>query len=65
LWQAWFTAHGIDPAEVLLTTGYSGQARRHGHRDKIVWLEYGGADGEQITVHERLTWAPRARPVPS
>jgi len=26
--------------------------------NKIVWLEYGERDGEQITVTERLTWAP-------
>lgn len=60
LWQAWFEAHGIDPAEVLLTHWVERQGEEGTHiENKIMWLEYGERDGEQITVHREINLGSR------
>jgi hypothetical protein len=67
LWHAWFEAHGIDPAEVLLTQFVERQGE-HGTdiENKIIWLEYGERDGEQILVHREINphRVPDPFPVP-
>lgn len=70
LWQDWFIAHGIDPAEVLLTE----LVERRDYVDwrdgttqyQIVWYEVGERDGQEITVHKEvdLTAPPLPFPVP-
>jgi hypothetical protein len=64
LWQDWFTLHGIDPSEVLLTHWI--ERRAHGTQNQIVWLEDGVRDGEPITVERvrELVDPPAPFPVP-
>jgi len=62
LWQDWFSQHGIDPSEVLLTHWVE---RRDAPGDfKIVWLEDGERGGEPITVHREVTLPNPPAPFP-
>jgi hypothetical protein len=59
-WRDWFAAHGIDPAEVLLTHWVERQGEVGTHiENKIMWLEYGVRNGEQITVHKEINLGAR------
>jgi len=62
LWEAWFTQHGIDPSEVLLTHWV--ERRAHAGQNQIVWLEDGVRDGEPITVHREVDLAAPPAPFP-
>ncbi|MCW2902593.1 MAG: hypothetical protein JWO67_4858 [Streptosporangiaceae bacterium] len=62
LWEAWFTQHGIDPSEVLLTEWV--ERRAHEGQNQIVWLEAGTRDGEPIHVHKEINLPEPPAPFP-
>lgn len=68
LWKQWFSDHGIDPSEVLLTHWVErrdhADVRRRIKQYQIVWLESGTRDGEEITVHREVSLSEPPQPFP-
>lgn len=62
LWEAWFTQHGIDSSEVLLTQWV--ERRAYGSQNQVVWLEAGECDGKPISVHREIDLATAPAPFP-